>query len=79
MRSVMGLVARQVASIAMQKRLPGEGPLHGVLVCRLGGHALRQEFTKQPGDAGIAPGGLDAGPLGDVLFEGDGYVAEAIG
>jgi len=55
------------------------GGICGGWFCGKLSHALFQQFAEQPGDAGILPGGLDAGPLGDVLFEGDGYVAEAIG
>ncbi len=38
-------------------------------------HALFQQFSKQPGNAGILARRLDAGPLGDVFFEGHGYIA----
>ena len=42
-------------------------------------HALFQQFAQKAGDAGVAAGGLDASPLSHVLFQGDGYVAEAMG
>lgn len=58
----------------------------GQSLCRVGdgtlpgrpSHAFFQQFTQQPGNAGIPARRLDASPLGNVLFEGDGYIAEAI-
>src|SRR4029077_14457740 len=41
-------------------------------------HALFQQRAQQPRNAVILPRSLDSSPLGDVLFEGDGYIAEAI-
>ena len=42
-----------------------------------GRHEFLQDRSQQPGDAGIAPRRLDAGPLGYVFLQGDGYVAKA--
>lgn len=41
-----------------------------------GAHLFLQQFSEQAGDAGVAAGGFDASPLGDVFFESDGDVAE---
>ena len=52
----------------------GDGPLSRRLF-----HSLLQQFSQQPGDAGIPLRGLNTSPLSHVFFEGHGYVAEASG
>jgi hypothetical protein len=71
----MDLLARQVAAVAMEKRLTPQRPPHSLFIRVEGSHPLFQQFSQQPGNAGIPARRLDASPLGDVLFEGDGYIA----
>jgi hypothetical protein len=70
----MRFLARQVATTATQKRLAFQRTPHGPLVTVLSGHAFLEQFTQQPRNAGIPPRRLNAGPLGNVFFEGDGYI-----
>ena len=55
----MGFLARQVAAAALEKRLASQGPSHRPLIAILRSHTLLQQFTQQPGNAGIPPGRLD--------------------
>ena len=75
----MDLLARQVAAIAAKKGLAPQCPPHSLFIRVEGSHPLFQQFSQQPGNAGVPACRLDASPSGDVLFQGDGHVAEAVG
>jgi len=51
----------------------GEG-----IVCGNGFHSLFEKFSEQTGNAGVAAGGFDTCPAGDIFFQGDGDIAEAV-
>lgn len=54
-------------------RRVGDGTLAGRL-----SHAFFQQLTQQAGNAGIPARRFNASPSGNVFFERDGYVAEAV-
>src|SRR6266404_1011558 len=68
--AVMGLLARQVATVAAEKRLAPQRPPHRFLIGVLGGHPFLEQLSQQPRNAGIPAGSFDAGPLGDIFFKG---------
>ncbi|GEM_PF-6276922 len=72
----MGLPARQVTAFTVQKGLASERPAHGAVVAALSRHTFFQQCAQQPRNAGILPGGLDARPLRNLFFEGNGHIAE---
>lgn len=72
----MDLLARQVAAIATKKGLASQCPPHSFFIRVEGSHPLFQQFSQQPGNAGVPARRLDASPLGDVFFEGYSHVTE---
>jgi len=75
----MDLLARQVAAVATEKGLAPQCPPHSLFIRVEGSHPLFQQFSQQPGNAGVPARRFNASPLGDVFFQGYGYVAKAIG
>jgi hypothetical protein len=72
----MRFLARQVSAAASKKRLASQRPPHRPLIAVLRGHALLQQFPQHPGNTGIPPRRLNAGPLRHVLFQSDGDITE---
>ena len=72
----MGLLARQVAAVAVQEGLASKRSPHSLFITVVARHALLQQRAQEPRNAGILARCLDPRPLGDVFLEGDGDIAE---
>ena len=72
----MRFLAGQVPAGTAQKRLASQRPPHRPLIAVLSGHAFLQQFAQQPRNTRIPLRRLDAGPLGHVLFQGDGDITK---
>ena len=72
----MDLLARQVAAIAAKKGLASQARRIAFSYTSRAVPSALSIVSQQPGNAGILARRFDASPLGDVFFQGNGYVAK---